>query len=96
MRIDIYDYANGRRTIDTKDMELAGRWAAGWFRELMTDTAAAGPCRLEIWPSDPEESTLIGQRQIRLDQDGLLEFAGVLLNASAELAALEVARKRAA
>lgn len=78
-----------RHSIDTGDADLAGRWAAEKFRNLMSADARFGDCRLRIWPSTHEECDLIGHQEVKLDQDGLLSMAGVFLDASQKLAEKE-------
>jgi len=97
MRVEIDDWNCMRHMIDSQDAETIGRWAAEKFRLLMSANACIGECRMRIWPSDQAEIELIGQpNEELLTQDGLLYFAGVILDASAKLAAIEEARSRPA
>jgi len=97
MRIEIDHWNCKRHSIDSQDAETIGRWAAEKFRLFMSANACIGECRMRIWPSNEIEAKTVGQpNEELLTQDGLLYFAGVILDASQKLAAIEEARSRPA
>ncbi len=92
MRIEIDDSNSYRHEIDTNDPILAGKWFAEKAQLLMSANYAYGQCKLRIWPSTYEETTLIGHHEIKFTSDALLELGNHILNASKQMSINE--RKR--
>lgn len=94
MRIELDDWNAQRHSIDTMNARLAGEWFAEWAMRLMSVNAAIGDCRLRVWPSTQQENELIGQQDIRLNQNDMLELAGAILAVSGRLAEIEASEAR--
>ena len=87
MRVEIDDWMRQRYTIDSGNAVTIGKWAAEQFSKLMTADARLQDCRIQVWPSSPEEAELIGQPpRYKFTQDDLLALAEVILEASKRLA----------
>lgn len=87
MRVEIWDNVGQMRMITSCQPRLIGDWFAEQASELMTADARMQDCRLNIWPQTREEIKTIGEhREVRLDQDGLLQLAEKILEASKALA----------
>lgn len=95
MIIEIDDWLCQRRSIWTQDPELAGKWLAEQARDLMSADSRLGPCQIRIRPHTHAERAAIGEHELPLTQDALLELASHILAASQAIADREERELRA-
>ena len=98
MMVSIRDCNGQEHRCDSSDPKIIGAWFAEHAELFMSANSAIMPYPMYIWPQTKRELEILSGParlkviEAKLDQDGLLELAQKILDASARLGELENGR----